>query len=96
MPQTAFLIWAFFETLLHLGIARTSSALRSKKRCSHLVATSTFATFLRDVAAFRHSSNEFGSALEKTLLPSGRDVDFRNVIESQYLRYYRKISLLLY
>ena len=42
MPQTAFLIWGFFETLLHLGIARTSSALRSKK----------------------------------TLLPSGRDVDF--------------------
>ena len=36
--------------------------------------------FLRDVAASRHSSNKFGSALGKTLLPSGRDVDFRNVI----------------
>jgi hypothetical protein len=47
MPQTSFFIWVFFETLLHLGIARTSSALRSKKRCSHPVATSTFATLLK-------------------------------------------------
>ncbi len=39
--------------------------------------------FLRDVAASRHSSNKFGSAL-----------DFRNVIEIQLLRGCKKISLL--
>ena len=55
----------FYETLLHLGKTRTSSALLS-----------TSATFLRDVATSRQNSNKFGSALDfrnviKGLTPFG-------------------------
>ncbi len=71
MPQTAFLIWGFFETLLHLGIARTSSALRSKKRCSHPVATSTFATLLK-VSIF--------DTIEKSVCYYTRAINFKQLL----------------
>jgi hypothetical protein len=72
------------------ALGKNVAPIRSRRRLPQ--------RFFETFATSRHSSNKFGSALgknvapirsrrrKKTLLPSGRDVDFRNGIESLPLR----------